>query len=495
LYRLISTAATLLALCLAGAAAAGDDAACQGPGDDAIDACVRMMESKAKGDGASKYDRAIGALPLDAKRGIAWLGKGDFDRAFTEFERAIRLNPDTALVYAIRGIVHDVKGEKDRAHSDFSEAIRLGGDDALDAVCSNVFGSLTRHDTTLADDEIAACTRMIARHPNDAATYVSRGAGYEQKGDPDRAIADYGQAIALDPNNVSAYHRRASIYSDKGDHDRAIADYDQVIRLDPKDRLVRLVRGSLYFLRRDYGRTIADYDQAISLDPKDAAAYALRGKAYAYKGEQDRARSDFDEAVRLGDERVFSTICSISFFTDYVIPDDDRIAACSRALKADPKEDLAFLNRGLAYFSKGEYDAAIADIDQAINLRPHSIYYVNRAAAYMRKGAYDRAIADDDQAIVLDPKFATAFDKRGDAYNAKGAYDRAIADYGQAIALDPKNAGYYKDRGSAYHRKGAYDQAIADFDQALKLDPDLAAARENLERSHAALAARPASAK
>ena len=56
---------------------------------------------------------------------------------------------------------------------------------------------------------------------------------YGNKGDQDRAIADYDQAIRLDPGLAHAYANRGSAYTDKMDYDRAIADLDQAIRLDP----------------------------------------------------------------------------------------------------------------------------------------------------------------------------------------------------------------------------------------------------------------------
>ena len=57
---------------------------------------------------------------------------------------------------------------------------------------------------------------------------------YGDKGDYDRAIADYDEAIRLDPRYAVAYYNRGVAYCDKGDYDRAIADYNEAIRLDPK---------------------------------------------------------------------------------------------------------------------------------------------------------------------------------------------------------------------------------------------------------------------
>ena len=61
------------------------------------------------------------------------------------------------------------------------------------------------------------------------------------------------------------------------------------------------------------------------------------------------------------------------------------------------------------------------------------------------KHEYDKAIADFSEAIRLDPKSATAYDRRAGAYEAKGNYDQAIADFTEAIRFDPRSAaGIYR---------------------------------------------------
>jgi len=50
------------------------------------------------------------------------------------------------------------------------------------------------------------------------------------KGDLDRAVADFDQAIRLDPKNTNAYITRGIAWATEGDLDRAIADNSQVIR-------------------------------------------------------------------------------------------------------------------------------------------------------------------------------------------------------------------------------------------------------------------------
>ena len=66
------------------------------------------------------------------------------------------------------------------------------------------------------------------------------------------------------------------------------------------------------------------------------------------------------------------------------------------------------------------------------------LFLINRGAAYDTKGQYDRAIRDYDEAIELDRRQAVAFNNRGFANFNLGQHDRAIADYDEAIRLLPR---------------------------------------------------------
>jgi lipoprotein NlpI len=156
------------------------------------------------------------------------------------------------------------------------------------------------------------------------------------------------------------------------------------------------------------------------------------------------------------------------------------IADYDQAIGLDPKYIAAYSDRGFFYRGKGDYGRAIADYDQVIRLDPKSAAaYNNRALSWYYKGNFDRAIDDLDQAVRLDPKYAIAYNNRGLAYYEKGAYDSAIADFDRAIRLDPKYADAVRDRGVAWYRKGNYDQAISDFNKAIGLDPKFAYAFYN----------------
>jgi tetratricopeptide (TPR) repeat protein len=77
----------------------------------------------------------------------------------------------------------------------------------------------------------------------------------------------------------------------------------------------------------------------------------------------------------------------------------------------------AYLNRGFAWYSTGEFKHAITDFAKAIELDPTPLAYHDRGLARMLSGDIERAIADFNQAVELDPR-------NGDAYFGRGLSTR-----------------------------------------------------------------------
>ncbi|MGQ0681469.1 tetratricopeptide repeat protein [Bradyrhizobium sp.] len=156
---------------------------------------------------------------------------------------------------------------------------------------------------------------------------------------------------------------------------------------------------------------------------------------------------------------------------------DARISACSRIIdKAGGRNSTmragAFNNRGIAYFSKGEFDRAIRDFDEAIAAKPNNpVLHHNRGLALYNKGDNEGAIRSYEEAISIHPKYAMAHNDRANVYFRMKEYDRAISGYDDAIRLQPRDPIVYANRGNTYRMKGDYDRALRDFEEAIRLNP------------------------
>jgi tetratricopeptide (TPR) repeat protein len=148
---------------------------------------------------------------------------------------------------------------------------------------------------------------------------------------------------------------------------------------------------------------------------------------------------------------------------------DRAIEDFTTALGIDPQSGSHYLNRGMAYVSKGELDRAIADYDRALALNPRYVdAYVNRGSVWLRKKEFDRALADYDRALTLQPGFVPALINRGLVFREKGETGKAIEDYSRAISLSPE-ARVYLGRGDLYMKTGDVERAVKDYQKACDL--------------------------
>jgi tetratricopeptide (TPR) repeat protein len=93
------------------------------------------------------------------KRGTAYLKKGQYDAAIGEYNKALEINPRSAVTYYNRSVAYTGKGQYDKAVTDCSSALKL--------------------------------------NPTDANSYYSRGVSYWHLGSKNEAMKDLQSAAKL----------------------------------------------------------------------------------------------------------------------------------------------------------------------------------------------------------------------------------------------------------------------------------------------------------
>ena len=282
--------------------------------------------------------------------------------------------------------------------------------------------------------------------------------------------ASYGVSENRTPQTAGTFLDRGIMFAMRGEYDMAIADFGDALRLGPNMVGAYILRGRALFASASSVTSVEGNFSGIIVNNTGGRITAEQARIY------DRAIDDLNQAIRLDPGNAGAYVDRGRVYMDK--GDSDRaIADYNQALRLNPNFARAYNNRGVAYYNKKDYDRAIADYTQAIRLDPHAVAYNNRGIDYANKKDYDRAIADYTQAIRLDPNYASAYTGRGNAYSdGKRDYNRAIADYTQAIRLNPNYVAAYNNRGNAYLNKNDYDRAIADYTQAIRLDPNHASA-------------------
>ncbi len=186
----------------------------------------------------------------------------------------------------------------------------------------------------------------------------------------------------------------------------------------------------------------------------------------------------------------------------------------SHVIAQDPRQAIAYNNRGIAYEKQGEVEEARTDYETAVALKPDyaeaynnlgNIYrgqgkyhaalenynkvielnaynpkaYNNRGTVYATLDQEQAAFADYNKALELNPYYAEAYNNRANVLDKFGDDAQALLDYQRAIAIMPGYANAFRNRGIFYLRREKYNEALADFNRALDADPNFSYALAN----------------
>jgi tetratricopeptide (TPR) repeat protein len=349
-----------------------------------------------------------------------------------------------AQAYVVLGEVSAARGDNAGAIQYLSQAIALDPEDC-DALSTRAHRYVN---SGMPDEAIADATEVIrlgtSCPPKDPVTipaaYNVRGQAYREKGEYDRAIAEYNRSMSLlldgrARDRSTLYSNRGQLYRKKGELDRAIADLDEAIRLFPQNSDAYTSRGTVYDEKGEFDRALADHDEAIRFSPNDASLYHNRACCYGSAGEFDRAIADFSRAIEMdwGEYHFYR----------------------SRAYQA----------RGSTYYRKDQLDRAIADYDRAIGLDAKDpLYYVCRARARARLGHLQDALSDVAKALEINP---TPDGTRHLAWLLANCeeprlrrVDRALELAKAALKQAPKYAVIWTTLGAAEYRAGHWQAAV-----------------------------------
>jgi tetratricopeptide (TPR) repeat protein len=270
--------------------------------------------------------------------GRGYVVSRDTDKAISAFKEALLLDPELTLAremlgacYFDKGLWYSNNGNNANAIAEYKKAICIAESmsdtftkEQLSTMYFNLGAAYSQasawktayfyfgkaKDINPADEECqqayinAQFKRAYNKEfrgaipPSSAYEYADRGKRYLQKGDYDKAIADFNDAIILYPKDAADYEKRGEAYMGKGDYNKAITDFTTAIGISPSYNAYTQ-RGNACETKKDHDKAITDYTGAINISPKSYDAYKKRGAAYEAKGEHGKAKADFAQAEQL----------------------------------------------------------------------------------------------------------------------------------------------------------------------------------------------------
>ncbi len=228
---------------------------------------TKKPEQKADEKKVEQYNEAVKGLSATDwfETGFKSAKSHNFKEAVDAFTKAIQLNPQFAMAYAIRGLSHYFLHNPRQAIKDCNKTIELKPDGAY---CywlrGEAYRQLGNYQQTIEDS-----TKAIELESDNALFYNSRGRAYFNFNDQ-QAIKDFSTAIQLKPDDAESYYGRGVTYSNMGNYQQAIEDSAKAIVLKSDYAEAYYFRGTIYGILDNHQQAINDYKIAARLEHKEA---------------------------------------------------------------------------------------------------------------------------------------------------------------------------------------------------------------------------------
>lgn len=193
----------------------------------------------------------------------AQFGQKDFAGAEATYRRLQQYSPDYAQVHYNLAAVYLNQGRWEEAAGEYAIQRKLGG----------LPGDLHF-------DELLQALR--AKGNND-----------------EKYVRSLEQLLAINPADPLANNMLGNFHFEKGDYDRAQANYEIILRDDPGNVPALNNLAGVYFVHKDYAKARDACLVLTRIDPREPAAWRNLGKAHYMLGQPDEARRAWLKAEEL----------------------------------------------------------------------------------------------------------------------------------------------------------------------------------------------------
>ncbi len=344
------------------------------------------------------------------------------------------LRPSRAL-WEDRAFYHERLGETARAAEARAHAAELAPASARDhylLASAWVRNCKPGEQTQAHSRAIAELTTAISLNPRHYWSHLQRGICYQEVGEPLLAAGDFGICTGLWPESAWGHFNHGYVLDRGGHKSEAIAAYTAALEREPAFVPALVNRGLAQLERKQHQLALADFEEAARLgqdeaflqagrgialeglgrhaeaDRAFATAFAKNGNALDAAGQRlhwvygfavarrlpERAAAAFEEVLRRDPEQPQALYGKAMLVVENHTQLDQAIGLFARALEAQPGFLEARRFRAVLLARRGEFAAALEDINLCLEREPRggaTLYAAACVAAHMAARSTDPA--------------------------------------------------------------------------------------------------------
>lgn len=312
---------------------------------DKINEALQLHQTGKLGEAKELYMEILNQNP-DHANALYLLGMiayqcNDFDKAVEYLNKAATVFPSADIYKLLGDIYYDLK-EFPLSVQNYQKALDLKPDFAL--VYYNLGIILTQNKDI--DGAILCYQKAIEYQSDYAEAYFNIADCLRQVKETDIAIACYQKVMELQPDNADAYLNLGNIYKNENKYDDAICCYEKAIELNPKKPDSHYNIGLAFYLKGDLDKAIKSYQKAISLNNDFREAHFNLGLTYYYKCEFEKSLSHYQRVLEInpGDQDIHINLGNLYKQLKQL---DMAVHCYNKALELNPNNINALFNLGL----------------------------------------------------------------------------------------------------------------------------------------------------
>ena len=254
---------------------------------------IRKMMERQKAE-LAREEAAARKLPEMTAAGYEeagdrYLGQGNLDMAFIQYQKSLQLDPKQARLRYKMGSLFAEKGMLQEAKKEFEEVLRSDPDSALAYEGLGRVSFLAGHPDS-AEEFLHQATR---RDRTLWRAYNLLGILCDRQGRPDEAIGHYQAAVTLRSNSGFLYNNLGVSLLLKGENEKAVRAFTEALDLDPSDSRIANNLGLALCKLGKYQEAL----EAFRKTGDEASAHYNLGYVYLVQGRREDAVASLEKAI------------------------------------------------------------------------------------------------------------------------------------------------------------------------------------------------------
>lgn len=192
-------------------------------------------------------------------------------------------------------------------------------------------------------------------------------------------------------------------------------------------------------------RAVQQWTQAIREDEDVVHSLFNRSQAFIMLEQYDFALRDINQIIDIEGPQAGPDVFLIQ---GIILGNLNRLPEALVSFEQSENQRpsaLVHSNRALVHQRAGDFQAALSDLNRAIELAPTPVNYLNLANLYIQLEEFDTAIEQIDQLFAINTTFFPAYLARGIAFYHLGEHELALQDFLSTLTAAPQQpeARYY----------------------------------------------------